>query len=127
MHGPGGRLVATPDAVVGQRPSARTRKRATVKAATGHQRTAARKGTARSAEPERDPGADTEQQGVRSVQRALEILALLTDERPIVTIREIVDATGLAKTTVIRLVSTLEQAGLLWATTGGYLAGPGLW
>jgi DNA-binding IclR family transcriptional regulator len=38
-----------------------------------------------------------------------------------------VDATGLAKTTVIRLVSTLEQSGLLWATTSGYMAGPGLW
>jgi len=70
-------------------------------------------------------GAD--QQGVRSVQRALDILTLLTAERPVVTIREIVDATGLAKTTVIRLVSTLEQSGLLWATTNGYMAGPGLW
>ena len=69
----------------------------------------------------------TDQQGVRSVQRALDILTLLTAERPIVTIREFVEATGLAKTTVIRLVSTLEQAGLLWATTGGYMAGPGLW
>jgi DNA-binding IclR family transcriptional regulator len=70
-------------------------------------------------------GAD--QQGVRSVQRALDILTLLTAERPTVTIREIVDATGLAKTTVIRLVSTLEQSGLLWATAAGYMAGPGLW
>lgn len=66
-------------------------------------------------------------QGVRSVQRALDILALLTDDRPSVSIREIVDATGLAKTTVLRLVSTLEQSGLLWATTSGYMAGPGLW
>lgn len=97
-----------------------------MKAATGHQATAARKGTT-AAESTREPGADADQQGVRSVQRALDILTLLTAERPIVTIREIVDATGLAKTTVIRLVSTLEQAGLLWATTGGYLAGPGLW
>jgi DNA-binding IclR family transcriptional regulator len=71
------------------------------------------------------PGAD--QQGVRSVQRALDILTLLTAERPTVTVREIVDATGLAKTTVIRLVSTLEQSGLLWATASGYMAGPGLW
>ncbi|MBO0870963.1 MAG: helix-turn-helix domain-containing protein, partial [Micromonosporaceae bacterium] len=68
-----------------------------------------------------------EAQGVRSVQRALDILSLLTDERPSVTIREIVEATGLAKTTVIRLVQTLEQSGLLWATTAGYMAGPGLW
>jgi DNA-binding IclR family transcriptional regulator len=45
----------------------------------------------------------------------------------VVTIREIVEATGLAKTTVIRLIQTLEQSGLLWATTSGYMAGPGLW
>jgi DNA-binding IclR family transcriptional regulator len=66
-------------------------------------------------------------QGVRSVQRALDILALLTEERPLIAIRDIVAATGLAKTTVIRLVQTLEQSGLLWATTSGYMAGPGLW
>jgi DNA-binding IclR family transcriptional regulator len=44
-----------------------------------------------------------------------------------VSIRDIVEATGLAKTTVIRLVQTLEQNGLLWAAPNGYLAGPGLW
>ena len=69
----------------------------------------------------------TEAQGVRSVQRALDILTLLTEDRPLVSIREIVEATGLAKTTVIRLVQTLEQSGLLWATASGYMAGPGLW
>jgi DNA-binding IclR family transcriptional regulator len=68
-----------------------------------------------------------EAQGVRSVQRALDILSLLTEDRPVVSIRDAVAATGLAKTTVIRLVSTLEQSGLLWATAGGYMAGPGLW
>jgi DNA-binding IclR family transcriptional regulator len=74
------------------------------------------------------PAVDTaESQGVRSVQRALDILSLLTEERPLVAIRDIVDATGLAKTTVIRLVQTLEQSGLLWATSSGYMAGPGLW
>ena len=65
--------------------------------------------------------------GVRSVQRALDILSLLTEEQPSVAIRDIVEATGLAKTTVIRLVQTLEQSGLLWATSTGYMAGPGLW
>jgi DNA-binding IclR family transcriptional regulator len=65
--------------------------------------------------------------GVRSVQRAMEIMSLLTETQPSVTIREIVDRTGLAKTTVIRLVQTLEQNGLLWATSRGYMAGPGLW
>jgi DNA-binding IclR family transcriptional regulator len=65
--------------------------------------------------------------GVRSVQRALEILSLLTEDRPAVSIRDIVEATGLAKTTVIRLVQTLEHNGLLWAGPSGYVAGPGLW
>lgn len=68
-----------------------------------------------------------ESQGVRSVRRALDILSLLTEDRPSLSIRDIVDATGLAKTTVLRLVQTLEQSGLLWATPGGYMAGPGLW
>lgn len=78
---------------------------------------------------EPDPGGldAAEAQGVRSVRRALDILSLLTEDRPSVSIRDIVDATGLAKTTVIRLVQTLEQSGLLWATSGGYMAGPGLW
>jgi DNA-binding IclR family transcriptional regulator len=73
------------------------------------------------------PADGTEAQGVRSVQRALDILSLLTEDRPAVSIRDIVEATGLAKTTVIRLVLTLEQSGLLWATPSGYMAGPGLW
>ena len=68
-----------------------------------------------------------ESQGVRSVQRALDILELLTETRPTVSISDIVKATGLAKTTAIRLAQTLEQNGLLWATSKGYMAGPGLW
>jgi len=70
---------------------------------------------------------DSTDSGVRSVQRALDILVLLTEDRPVVSVREIVEATGLAKTTVIRLVQTLEQNGLLWGTQNGYMAGPGLW
>jgi DNA-binding IclR family transcriptional regulator len=66
-------------------------------------------------------------QGVRSIQRALDILSLLSEDRPLVAVRDIVAATGLAKTTVIRLVQTLEQSGLLWATAKGYMAGPSLW
>ncbi|MEU7871700.1 IclR family transcriptional regulator [Dactylosporangium sp. NPDC049140] len=71
--------------------------------------------------------AEADAPGVRSVQRALDILTLLTEDRPLVSIRDIVEGTGLAKTTVIRLVQTLEQCGLLWGTTAGYMAGPGLW
>lgn len=65
--------------------------------------------------------------GVRSVQRALEILNLLSEEKPQITIRDIVDNTGLAKTTSTRLAQTLVNAGLLWATESGFMAGPGLW
>ena len=72
-------------------------------------------------------GDSADAQGVRSIRRALDILSLLTEETPSVSIRDITEATGLPKTTVLRLVHTLEQSGLLWATSGGYMAGPGLW
>lgn len=65
--------------------------------------------------------------GVRSVQRAVEIMSLLTEQRPAISIREIVEATGLPKTTVLRIVQTLDNNGLLSATPTGYMAGPGLW
>ncbi|MFJ8827024.1 IclR family transcriptional regulator [Streptomyces sp. NPDC102467] len=71
--------------------------------------------------------AEQNQNGVRSVRRALDILSLLTEDQPTVPLRDMVEATGLPKTTVVRLVQTLEQYGLLWASPGGYTAGPGLW
>ncbi|MCX5335625.1 MULTISPECIES: IclR family transcriptional regulator [unclassified Streptomyces] len=71
--------------------------------------------------------AEQGQGGVRSVRRALDILSLLTEDQPTVPLRDMVEATGLPKTTVVRLVQTLEQYGLLWATPAGYSAGPGLW
>lgn len=65
---------------------------------------------------------------VRSVTRALDIMAMFTDgANRVRSIGEIVEATGLAKTTVIRLLATLENYGLLSATTRGYVPGPGLW
>jgi DNA-binding IclR family transcriptional regulator len=76
---------------------------------------------------EHGTGDSVETQGVRSVQRAIDILGLLTETEPAISVSEIVRATGLAKTTVIRLVQTLEQNGLLWATAKGYMAGPSLW
>lgn len=88
-------------------------------------------GTEQAAEQRLD-GGDTgeppgETQGVRSVQRAIDILGLLTETTPAISVGEIVRATGLAKTTVIRLVQTLEQNGLLWSTAKGYMPGPSLW
>ncbi|MFI7701529.1 IclR family transcriptional regulator [Nonomuraea sp. NPDC049480] len=77
--------------------------------------------------PSNIPAASGESGGVRSVQRAFDILSLLTEERRTLTIREVVDETGLAKTTALRLLQTLEQMGLLWNTPKGYAAGPALW
>lgn len=65
--------------------------------------------------------------GVRSVLRALDVLALFTEQRSLWTIRDLTEVSGLAKTTVIRLVGTLEQRGLLWTSPDGSIsAGPGL-
>lgn len=65
--------------------------------------------------------------GVRSVRRALELLALFDEQRRVVTMRELLSATGLPKTTVIRLARTLVNAGLLWDRgDGSYTVGPGL-
>lgn len=85
------------------------------------------KGSSAGEESEMGGGSSEALGGVRSVQRALEILNLLSEDRPQITIRDIVDNTGLAKTTSIRLAQTLVNAGLLWATESGYMAGPGLW
>ncbi|MGP3960317.1 IclR family transcriptional regulator [Nonomuraea sp. 3N208] len=77
--------------------------------------------------PSNIPAASGESGGVRSVQRAFDILSLLTEDRRTLTIREVVDETGLAKTTALRLLQTLEHMGLLWNTPKGYAAGPTLW
>ncbi|MCI3270659.1 MULTISPECIES: IclR family transcriptional regulator [Streptomyces] len=65
--------------------------------------------------------------GVRSVRRAVDILGLLSEDRPVITLRQITDTTGLAKTTALRLVQTLEETGLLSSHPLGYTVGPGLW
>ncbi|WP_017543786.1 MULTISPECIES: IclR family transcriptional regulator [Nocardiopsis] len=65
--------------------------------------------------------------GVRSVVRALDLLDLYDERNQRYTTRELVELTGLAKTTVLRLVGTLEQRGLLWSGSDGRVgAGPGL-
>ncbi|MBB4935218.1 DNA-binding IclR family transcriptional regulator [Lipingzhangella halophila] len=65
--------------------------------------------------------------GVRSVQRALEILNLLDENHAELSIREIVEATQLPKTTVLRLLHTLERNQLLSVSDEGrYCAGAGL-
>ncbi|RCV52930.1 hypothetical protein DEF24_21260, partial [Marinitenerispora sediminis] len=65
--------------------------------------------------------------GVRSVLRALDLLALFDDRHQHRTIRELTEHSGLAKSTVLRLVGTLEQRGLLWSRPDGRIGvGPGL-
>lgn len=65
---------------------------------------------------------------VRSVSRALDIMGQFTDGSTRArSIAEIVEASGLAKTTVIRLLYTLEAEGLLASTTRGFIPGPSLW
>lgn len=66
-------------------------------------------------------------EGVRSILRALDLLALFDDSHRSRSVRELIDATGLAKSTVVRLVATLEQHGLLWTRGDGRLTpGAGL-
>jgi DNA-binding IclR family transcriptional regulator len=66
-------------------------------------------------------------EGVRSVLRACDLLALFDDTHRSRTVRELIDATGLPKSTVVRLVATLEQRGLLWTRSDGRLTpGAGL-
>ncbi len=56
------------------------------------------------------PAEPGESGGVRSVQRAFDILSLLTEDRRTLTIREVVDETGLAKTTALRLLQRVARA-----------------
>ena len=66
-------------------------------------------------------------EGVRSVTRALDLLALFDDAHRSRSMRELITGTGLAKSTVVRLVATLEQRGLLWTRGDGRLTpGAGL-
>ncbi|TCC50603.1 IclR family transcriptional regulator [Kribbella capetownensis] len=64
--------------------------------------------------------------GVRSVHRALDLLERFDDEHPTWTLAALTAESGLPKTTVLRLVSTLEQRGLVVAIgPGRYAIGPG--
>ncbi|MEU9283463.1 IclR family transcriptional regulator [Streptomyces sp. NPDC048275] len=71
--------------------------------------------------------AESEPAGMRTVQRAIDILGLFDESRPAMSVREIVTVSGLPKTTVLRLLGTLRLNGLLWVDEHGrYIAGPAL-
>ncbi|WP_410596880.1 IclR family transcriptional regulator [Amycolatopsis sp. lyj-23] len=64
---------------------------------------------------------------VRSVLRAFDLLALFTEHRRTWAVKDLTAASGLAKTTVLRLVATCEQRGLLWTRPDGRITvGPGM-
>ena len=59
----------------------------------------------------------SEQEGVAAVDRALSILDAMTDER--VSLADISKRTGLYKSTVLRLIKSLEKAGYVLRTVDG--------
>jgi DNA-binding IclR family transcriptional regulator len=78
--------------------------------------------------PKADPKAsEADGPGVRSVDRAVDLLDSFDRDHPAWTLRALSQRCGLPKTTAIRLVAALEQRGLLWHRRDGAIAlGPGL-
>lgn len=62
---------------------------------------------------ETDTAAPRADGGVRSITRAVDVLKLFDAEHPTRTLRELVALTGLPKTTVVRLLATLESMGMV--------------
>ena len=52
-------------------------------------------------------------QGTQSIGRAIQLLRLFDDEKPNRTLHELIDETGLKKTTVFRMLTALKNEGLL--------------
>ena len=64
---------------------------------------------------------------MRSVGRALHLLTVFDEANPALTVSELIDRSSLPKTTVIRLIQTLEQSGFLHRRADGRLClGPAL-
>ena len=57
--------------------------------------------------------------GTQSLERAIHILRLFDDEQPDWTLQELIEQTGLTKTTVFRMLTTLKHEGLLAQTDKG--------
>lgn len=73
-----------------------------------------------------DPAAHTRGSGeVRSVARALDILAMFDDAHPSRSLAELAEGTALPKTTLLRLVGSLSQRHLLALRDGRYVLGTG--
>jgi DNA-binding IclR family transcriptional regulator len=69
----------------------------------------------------------TSEPTVRSVDRTLDLMDLFDHRRPFLTLREIVERSGLPKTTVVRLLAVLESRALVSTRTDGtYTLGAGV-
>lgn len=65
--------------------------------------------------------------GVAAVDRAFDILHAFSHERSVLTLAEISRITGLYKSTILRLLGSLEKFGFVWQRAdGSYQLGPGL-
>lgn len=68
------------------------------------------------------------EQKVESVERALSLLDAFSDKRPSLTLNDLAQATGLYKSTVLRLCGSLERLGYLRRTEDKHFhLGPTLW
>ncbi|TNE38775.1 MAG: IclR family transcriptional regulator [Sphingomonadales bacterium] len=65
--------------------------------------------------------------GVAAVDRAFEILHAFRRDKPVLTLAEISRITGLYKSTILRLMGSLEKYGFVWQRAdGSYQLGSGL-
>jgi IclR family pca regulon transcriptional regulator len=64
-------------------------------------------------EPPGEPDLPAKKYTIEALQRGLSILALFSREKPTLSLTEIIALTGLNKTTVFRLATTLEEAEYL--------------
>lgn len=81
------------------------------------------------AKENRDGAPDTAPgQGVEAVERALRILDCFGEDRDALTLKQLADATGLYKSTILRLAASLERFGYLRRLSDGrYQLGATLW
>jgi DNA-binding IclR family transcriptional regulator len=65
--------------------------------------------------------------GVAAVDRAFDILHAFRADKPVLSLAEIARATGLYKSTILRLMGSLEKYGFVWQRSdGSYQLGAGL-
>ncbi|USH03498.1 IclR family transcriptional regulator [Grimontia kaedaensis] len=65
---------------------------------------------------------------VEAVERALAVLNAFSDKQSVLTLKEISDKTGLYKSTILRLIGSLEHFGFISKQLDGrYRLGPSLW